>query len=155
MGGSGPGDIYFGGAGITIASSTVVRVGDSASLSIVFDDPVDSGEGFALNFGIGNLTDAEFILSQMPTSTGLPGNFDGDGDVDGEDLLIWETAFGVDDSGDANGDGDTDGADFLIWQRSFGSGSVAAGAVPEPSTIVVAVLGGLFGLTASMRRRWQ
>ena len=52
-------------------------------------------------------------------------DFDGDGNVNGDDFLIWQSGFGVDDTGDADGDGDTDGDDFLIWQSEFGSGNGA------------------------------
>ena len=42
-----------------------------------------------------------------------------DFDTDGDDFLIWQAGFSVDDRGDANGDGVTDGDDFLIWQSQF------------------------------------
>ena len=53
-------------------------------------------------------------------------DFDGDGDVDGEDFLAWQTGFGMTSGatsadGDADGDGDVDGGDFLLWQQAFGS----------------------------------
>ena len=66
-----------------------------------------------------------------------PGDFNMDGNVDGDDFLIWQAGFNVDDSGDADGDGDTDGDDFLIWQSNFGtaegSGSSLAAAL-RPKT---------------------
>ena len=46
-------------------------------------------------------------------------NFDGDIDVDGDDLAIWAASLNVDEGGDADGDGDTDGADFLVWQQQL------------------------------------
>jgi hypothetical protein len=62
---------------------------------------------------------------------------DADGNVDGLDLGIWETAYGVNAHADADGDGDSDGSDFLRWQQqstdSLGSLSASA-AVPEPAT---------------------
>lgn len=68
-------------------------------------------------------------------------DFDGDGDVDGDDFLIWQAGFNVDDRGDANGDGVTDGDDFLIWQSQFGSGSgSASAAAPEPTSIALTLL---------------
>ena len=66
----------------------------------------------------------------------LPGDFDGDGDVDNNDLtdpvLGWETRFGV----------DLDGSDFLAWQRDYGIGVpplVATDSVPEPSGMALLV----------------
>ena len=73
-------------------------------------------------------------------------DFDGDGMVDGDDLGMWQTAFG---QGititelDADNDGDSDGADFLTWQRQLGSPApdVSANApVPEPATLTLIVL---------------
>ncbi len=44
--------------------------------------------------------------------------------VNGFDLTVWEQGFGTGGSGvagDANGDGNVDGADLLFWQLEFGS----------------------------------
>jgi hypothetical protein len=53
-----------------------------------------------------------------------PGDFNGDGRVDGVDFLNWQshyptTSGGTCDHGDANGDGKVDGVDFLIWQSHY------------------------------------
>jgi len=64
-------------------------------------------------------------------------DFDGDGDVDGDDLTVWQDAFGSTDAGDADGDGDTDGTDFLAWQADFAgnpNASFDSLAVPEPTS---------------------
>ncbi|MCC6493065.1 MAG: PEP-CTERM sorting domain-containing protein [Pirellulales bacterium] len=84
-----------------------------------------------------------------------PGDFDGDGDVDGTDLSSWRTSFGADDQADADGDGDTDGADLLVWQQDFtGAQSVgAAAAVPEPATGLLLSLGALAALSVVRRGR--
>jgi endo-1,4-beta-xylanase len=69
---------------------------------------------------------------------GIPGDFDGDLDVDGADLAIWQAGYGMDARGDADFDGDTDGQDFLIWQRNFQTDSLSAAAtIPEPATVVL------------------
>ncbi|MBN1854990.1 MAG: lamin tail domain-containing protein [Pirellulales bacterium] len=61
------------------------------------------------------------------------GDFNTDGNVDSEDLDIWENGFGMThganlDHGDADGDGDVDGNDFLVWQLNFGSGTASGSA---------------------------
>ena len=81
----------------------------------------------------------------------VAGDANGDGVVDGSDVTIlaanWQK--GVDDGltatwaeGDFNGDGKVDGSDVTIlagnWQYGVGT---AASAVPEPSTIVLILLG--------------
>jgi hypothetical protein len=66
--------------------------------------------------------------------TTIPGDFDGNGDVDGNDLGIWETSYATTSNatssdGDTDSDGDVDGFDFLAWQRNFsGVTAVAASA---------------------------
>ncbi|MCC7086044.1 MAG: hypothetical protein IT427_13660 [Pirellulales bacterium] len=77
------------------------------------------------------------LLRETPT----PGDFDGDGDVNGVDFVVWQTNFPADSGkiladGDADGDGDVDGADFVVWQTHFPQtqpGSVSS-LVPEPAT---------------------
>ena len=70
------------------------------------------------------------------TSALTPGDFDGDGDVDGDDFLEWQRTDGTP-TGLSN------------WQTNYGTGTLAAGTsiVPEPSTLMllmtVAVVGGL------------
>jgi hypothetical protein len=74
-------------------------------------------------------------------------------DVHGEDSLIWQVSFNVDDGGDTDGNGDTDGDDFLTWQAQFGLGSGAASAaVPEPTSIALVIAVAVAGLFS--RRRW-
>jgi hypothetical protein len=88
-----------------------------------------------------------FLLTPAPS---IPGDFDFDGHVDGDDLAVWRSAFGASAAGDADGDRDTDAADFLVWQRQLGAGGATA-AVPEPSTIAMGIT--LLGIFASRRRR--
>ncbi len=87
-------------------------------------------------------------------------DFDGDGDVDGDDLALLQTGFGKSSGataadGDANADGRVDGADFVIWQRQEGfdltPGSVAA--VPEPASIAMGSIAAMFAVGAARRRR--
>ncbi len=72
----------------------------------------------------------------------VPGDFNLDGSVDGEDLTQWMGDFGTTGGSDADTDGDSDGADFFAWQRNIDiTGSPFASAqVPEPSTLLLAVV---------------
>ena len=80
------------------------------------------------------------VLSELETVVYDPADFDTDGDVDEQDLLLWQSNFGGAGS-DADDDGDTDGADFLAWQRQWtGDLSMIAASsqtVPEPSTTLL------------------
>ncbi|MBA4106854.1 MAG: hypothetical protein C0485_13970 [Pirellula sp.] len=70
----------------------------------------------------------------------VSGDFDFDGDVDGDDLLVWQDGFGFDDFLDADGDKDldVDGADYLIWQRNLrATGAPASVSVPEPEAAIL------------------
>ena len=64
------------------------------------------------------------------------------GVVDGADLTVWSSSFGVDSGADADLDGDSDGADFLVWQQQFGSSApavFASATVPEPGTLMLSI----------------
>jgi hypothetical protein len=82
-------------------------------------------------------------------------DFDGDGDVDGRDFLIWQRGVGVGTTlaqGDANGSGSVNGADLAIWKTQFGQAAVgAAGAIPEPGSAVLLIIGA--ASVAALRRR--
>ena len=76
---------------------------------------------------------------------GIPSDFQLDGDVDGADLPLWTSGFGLTagatpNRGDANGDGAVDGADFLSWQLNWGvqppvAAARVVAATPEPAAI--------------------
>jgi hypothetical protein len=84
-----------------------------------------------------------------------PGDFNGDGLVNGADLLLWQGGYGLSGGatlldGDADGDADVDGRDLLIWQRNITqSGSITT--VPEANTLVLCVVL-LAGMASSFRR---
>ena len=50
-----------------------------------------------------------------------PGDLDGDGDVDSDDLGVLLGSFGTGGSGDVDGDGDTDSDDLGILLGAFGA----------------------------------
>jgi len=104
--------------------SNFITVEDVAGITFEFFFAFDAGG------------DANF-LAEYDVSD-LPGDFDGNGVVNDDDLNKWETDFGVGPASDADGDGDSDGADFLVWQRNYdGTTSLLQGiaAVPEPGTL--------------------
>ena len=88
---------------------------------------------------------AEVTISFDATPV-LTADFNDDTFVDEIDLATWQQNYGetsqvTRDLGDANADGAVDGLDFLDWQRQF-SGSVSnmISVVPEPTTVVVALI---------------
>lgn len=92
------------------------------------------------------LTDTTVLTSEMFSDpfVDLPGDFNGDGLVDGEDLANWELSYALDDGADADGDGSSDGEDFLAWQRNLGTSWQDLAptlstplAVPEPAAAML------------------
>lgn len=88
-----------------------------------------STEGFASFFSeaVFNVGGALTKASSFFAAPGLAGDFDEDGDVDGNDFLTWQRDPGV--------------GDLADWRANFGAGgSVAAvAAIPEPATATLAV----------------
>ncbi|MCC7087297.1 MAG: hypothetical protein IT427_20025 [Pirellulales bacterium] len=99
-----------------------------------------SGGGFpTINTTATIFSGENFKLDYLAAPFVQPADFDGDGDVDGADFVVWQTNFptvggATLSQGDADGDGDVDGADFVMWQTNFPTTpGIEAAAVPEPS----------------------
>lgn len=104
--------------------------------------------------GMNDLGEVAFLATFTDGSSGIfvsdvaqasPGDFDGDDDIDGADLLVWQRGLGrvgtgLPNNGDANADGDVNSADLAVWQNNFGGvmASPAAMAVPEPAATLLA-----------------
>lgn len=66
----------------------------------------------------------------------VPGDFDGDGDVDGRDFLAWQRGEST--------RGPLDAQDLADWQVNYNSGSLTTiTAVPEPAATLLVMLGTL------------
>lgn len=103
---------------------------------------------FAFNFGL-NSTELDEALNAFGEllDPGLPGDFDADGDVDGSDFLLWQ-------QGDPSDPPSPD--DLSDWLANFGAPNQppelsSISAIPEPNTVVLAMLG--FALLARSKRR--
>jgi hypothetical protein len=89
----------------------------------------------------------------------VPGDFDYDGVVDGDDFLVWQRQLGstTELAADGNDDGVVDQADLAVWKSHFGQGSGSAvasnAAVPEPAALGMAVLG--LAAIAARKREWR
>ena len=107
-------------------------------------------------------------LRLVPT---IPGDFELDGDVDGDDLGIWENQLGATQQqgylpGDADSSQSVTGLDFLAWQRNFGASenvnatpTVATPAAASPTTVTgtttdLSVLGADDGGEAALTYTW-
>lgn len=84
-------------------------------------------------------------------------DFNLDGVIDAADFSIWRANMGADtdasfEHGDATGDGIVDAADYVIWRHSvgpatslgvFADSGLSVNAVPEPTTIALALAGAI------------
>lgn len=99
---------------------------------------------------------AEGILDPITAAVEDNADFDGDGDVDGTDFLIWQRGFGsgtMHGQGDADGNNQVDAADLVIWENQFGASvSAAVAGVPEPSGALLAVVALWVGQFMRQRR---
>jgi hypothetical protein len=75
------------------------------------------------------LTPAEFL-----NAAGSPGDFNGDGKVNGADFLVWQRG------GSPN---PLSAGDLAAWKSHFGSATAASSAVPEPGILLTAFVAGL------------
>jgi beta-propeller repeat-containing protein len=83
-------------------------------------------------------------------------DFDLDGDVDSDDLSLWQNGFATacctatKRDGDYDDNGIVDGSDFLGWQRQYGMGAAAPGVtIPELGSVIL----WLMALAGSLSRR--
>jgi autotransporter-associated beta strand protein len=170
------GTMNVGFSGTSIDRLTVGGALDITTGTVDFDAISSLASGARIFASYGSLVGATFAtvtdlpagftidynylgLNQIALVGGLqPGDFDGDGDVDGADFVAWQTNFPTSTGatlaqGDADGDGDVDGADFVVWQTNFpftpGPGQSP---VPEPSGIVLGLLS-VLAIGAVVRRR--
>jgi hypothetical protein len=98
-------------------------------------------------------------IDSVEFGVAAPGDFNGDGSVDGADLEAWRHDFGAQAgaAADADGDGDADGADLLMWQLHLGNGNGAplaesTSAAPECCT---STLGCIAGVAVSMAKAFR
>lgn len=125
-------------------TDTVPAGAVEARLVFVFSQPANEG-------GAIHIDDVSFVNLDLEFNA----DANGDGDVNGADFLTWQNGLGLNDGtsvsvGDFNYDGVVDGDDLAVWQASQQS-ALASATVPEPSSLVLAVLAVFAG--AKFRRR--
>ena len=139
-----------GASGVGLLSLTVdgvtlsVDMAASLAASANWASPAMIGRKMSSVLGYFDGALDEVRIATEPYTVPL-GDFDGDGDVDGNDFLVWQRG------GSPNG---ATSGDLAEWQNHLGEGvgaSAAASAVPEPTSTLLMLLG--LGWFAAVRRR--
>jgi hypothetical protein len=102
----------------------------------------------------------------------IPGDYNQNGVVDAADYVLWRktltsSASPIGSGADGNSNGAIEAGDFTFWRENFGrasqiivntgaaagsSESLTSGAVPEPASVWLLLLGGALGLGSRVRR---
>ena len=95
----------------------------------------------------GLLWDTSQLLVDGTLYIPLAGDFNNDGTIDAVDFTVWQDSLGLSSSalnGNGSGAETVVQADYLLWKTNFGlsaaTGSEGAAAVPEPTTLLLALL---------------
>ncbi|MBN1853951.1 MAG: hypothetical protein JW829_14565, partial [Pirellulales bacterium] len=146
---------------VFLLGKTAFDLGEAISLGSIYNTSIVDEN---ITFTYYNPTAEKFVLGTVEYTSDVTesADFDGDGDVDGNDFLMWQVGFpmasGASRSdGDSDGDGDVDAGDFVTWKSQFGMGSVASNqagiAIPEPGASPLLVLAALAGAALIVRTR--
>lgn len=141
--------------GVVLHSGQVysTRVGEAlgAGQHFISPAPIQLPAGSTIDIAVGAggngyASDLTGIAGFIAGASGTNGDYDGDGDVDKDDLAVWKTQFNATPvppapNADGDGNGVVNGNDFLIWQRALNpTPALGAGAaVPEPGSVVLAI----------------
>jgi len=103
--------------------------------------PVSFGEDAVGNLYIAYLSSGE--VYRIATDQLLAGDYDADGDVDGDDYTAWRSSFGTANAlADGDHNGVVDAADYVVWRKNLGAsvhsalGATVGVAVPESTKLV-------------------
>lgn len=151
-------DISYAVGATSPQAGDTFNILDFGSLTGIFDSVV------LPTLATGLLWDNSELLTDgiLQIVAGLSGDYNGDGQVDAIDYLVWRKSSGQIGAGlaaDGNGDLHVNDADYAVWMTNFGaalSGSVTSstttGAVPEPASAAI-VVQLLIAIAAFARRR--
>ncbi|MEM9353330.1 MAG: retropepsin-like aspartic protease [Planctomycetota bacterium] len=135
--------VFLSGAlEVELAGGYTPGIGDAFRIVQAGDESFGEFDSVRLPGGLvwGLAYDATGVLLSVIST--LPGDFDGDLDVDDDDLTAWQAGVGTP---------GFDSAGLLDWQRNFGTDLSPVSAVPEPSA-VLALLS--FTVWWAALRRW-
>jgi hypothetical protein len=124
--------------GISPAGTSQVRVRATMLDGVL--NPLPNPEGFSQSAFV----DAFSLTAEE--AEGIPGDFDGDLDVDGRDFLVWQRG---------ESPSPLSASDLATWQASYGLPLAAITSVPEPATgtFIAMMLFGVYVMRCPNRRQ--
>jgi fibronectin-binding autotransporter adhesin len=172
LGGTSPGSQYD-----TLAVTGEAQVGGALDIDLLGNFVPAIGSVYQIVSSAGGVT-GKFSTASLPTLANASwqlvyepnavqlrvtaaGDFNFDSRVDAADYTLWRDSLGQSGAAllaDANGNGQVDAGDFGTWKSRFGqsagggSGGVTGGAVPEPMSALLALVGALGVLAVASRR---
>ena len=132
------------------------NVPGSASVQFYFDgqlinanrawDGVPFTHAHTIQWGAGNragasrgVMDYNYAAFEIGPFAPALADFDGNGGVDGDDLLWWQRTLGSSQNPeiDGNANGLVDFGDLTLWKERFGTATAATATLPEPGTLTM------------------
>ncbi|QDU54978.1 PEP-CTERM sorting domain-containing protein [Aeoliella mucimassa] len=137
---------------INASSGSIIGQFEATDFSLA---PLTAGLSWEIDYATNNAV----TLSVVGEAIDLSGDYNNDGFVDLADYTVWRDNLGATISLPNEGSGVTPGEvtmdDYTVWKQNFGTslggGSLSTSTVPEPSTIVLTLLG-LVGAGTIARR---
>ena len=116
--------------------------------------------GNVVGWGYETVPGQAIAAGDIGTPAGVPGDYNGNGIVDAADYTVWRDHLGQTfplPNRDAGNSGAVNASDYSSWVSHFGQhagagAGLASGAVPEPSSLLMAAIGGLAVLGAYVWR---
>lgn len=132
--GGAPGDFVIDDVTMVEEIRAVMFLGDFAATALS-DNGLWLDNALVEVFADSSAELASDVTVSNPNPDGIPGDFDGDGDVDGDDFLLWQLGgspipLSQSDLGD--------------WEANYGTVaplSAISTAVPEPSSVLLVLIG--------------
>lgn len=143
---SGQGTIYYTTDGVTDPRLVGGGINPSSEVK-TYLSPISLTHGQVIKTRIRTPAGAWSSLVESAFNVSQPGDYGGDGIVDGSDFLLWQRQLGgaanpAGSGADGDGSGVVDAADLEVWRDHYGQGAASvadAFAISETAPAIVAV----------------